>query len=331
MTTFISPLFSANCLLTGGQSLVARDLESLDRNMRFTFPHLVEVSPLTSEPLWHRSFGWANGSVGISVGQHTGIRITTAGIHALALYAPLGGMASVKQNGQTFSPQSRTTWMLFNEYPAQASTVATSGATIGLHRDRLQSTHDTMKGSQETRIAQHSQMLNMLSPAGLRAMQDFPLLLHCSSAVSSRWPSSVKIAEEMVYRFVAALLLDDSMLPRRVVRSVDERRMVDISRAYMFSALDQPITLTEVEALAGVGARALQTGFKRQVGMSPMQWLKEQRLLLAQQMLRHHPDMPVSEVALACGLNHFGRFAADFKSRFGVSPGSLNKFSLNLH
>ncbi|HBJ67141.1 MAG TPA: DNA-binding protein, partial [Alcaligenes faecalis] len=28
----------------------------------------------------------------------------------------------------------------------------------------------------------------------------------------------------------------------------------------------------------------------------------------------------VSEIALRCGFNHFGRFCADYKSRFGRSP-----------
>ncbi|MEJ6667484.1 MAG: helix-turn-helix domain-containing protein, partial [Alcaligenes aquatilis] len=52
-----------------------------------------------------------------------------------------------------------------------------------------------------------------------------------------------------------------------------------------------------------------------------MQFLKQIRLEAAQQAIRTAtPGTQVSEIALRCGFNHFGRFCADYKSRFGRSP-----------
>lgn len=331
MSTVIAPLFSAACGLTGGQGMVARDLESLDRNMRFTFPHLQEVIPLSREPLWHRSAGWMTGSVGFGVGQHTAIRIKTKGIHGLALYVPLGGMAQVRQDGQTFMPQSQRLWMLFNEQPSLAETIATSGITIGLQRDRLQSTYDTMCGTHGNPVATQSQALLLETQAGRMAERGLPFLLHCSADASRRWPSAVPLAEDMVYRFVARMLINDSTLTRTATHKLNEKRNVELSCAFMFSAFDQAISLTDVERVSGMGARALQLAFARHLGQPPMSWLKEQRLQRARQMILRHPDMPVSQVALVCGLNHFGRFAAEFKRRFGVSPSAVLKATPQLH
>lgn len=311
--------------------MVARDLESLDRNMRFTFPHLQEVIPLSKESVWHRSTGWATGSVGVGIGQHTAIRLRTAGIHGLALYAPLDGMADIRQDGRRYSPQSRQSWMLFNEYPAQADTVATSGITVGLQRDRLQSTYDTMSGAPGRPIVPHSLVLNLHTTAGRRASQDLPLLLHCSADASRRWPVGLPLAEEMVYRFVAGLLLDEHQLSRSAIRQIEEKRCVDLSCAFMVAALSQSISLTDVERVTGVGARALQLAFLRCLGLSPMRWLKEQRLLQARHMILQNRDVPISQVAVACGLNHFGRFAADFKGRFGINPSDISKVPELLH
>jgi AraC-like DNA-binding protein len=331
MSFVIAPLFSAACSLTGGQGMVARDLESLDRNMRFTFPHLQEVIPLSREPLWHRSTGWMTGSAGFGIGQHTAIRIKTAGIYGLALYVPLGGMATVRQDDQTFTPQSQRAWMLFNEQPALAETIATSGITIGLQRDRLQSTYDTMCATQGNPIATHSQALSLETLAGRQAERALPLLLHCTADASRRWPAAMPLAEDMVYRFVARMLINDSTLPRSALHKLNEKRNVELSCAFMFSAFDQAISLTDVERASGMGARALQLAFARCLGQAPMSWLKEQRLQRARQLFLRHPDMPVSHVALACGLSHFGRFAADFKARFGVNPSELSKTPAQLH
>jgi AraC-like DNA-binding protein len=331
MSVALAPLFSAACSLTGGQGMLARDLESLDRNMRFTFPYLQEVLPLSREPIWHRSTGWVTGSLGFGIGQHTAIRIKTAGIHGLALYVPLGGMAEVRQDDQLFRPQSQRAWMLFNEQPALAETVATSGITIGLQRNRLQSTYDTMCGTQGNPIATRSRALSLETPAGRQAERALPVLLHCTADASRRWSTAVPMVEDMVYRFVARMLIHESTLTRTDIHKLNEKRHVELSCAFMFSALDQALSLTDVEQVSGIGARALQLAFSRCLGQSPMNWLKEQRLQRARHLIIRHPDMPVSHVALACGLGHFGRFAGDFKARFGVSPSVLSKGPTPLH
>ena len=327
----LAALFSADCRLTGGPGTIARDLESLDRNMRFSFPHLKELTPLSVQPLWHRSTGWVTGSVGVGIGQHAPIRIQTSGMNGLALYATLSGDIDVRQDGHRYSRQSHGPWMLFNEIPVLADTGANTGVIISIKRPRLQATFDAMTGTTDRPVASRAQILNLMTPAGRRAEHDLPLILQCAADASRRWPESVELAEDLVYRFIAGLLLNPSALPPRYLREVNERHLIDLSCGYMISGIDRAISLTEVEKVVGLGTRVLQSAFRRRLGLSPMRWLREQRLLLAHHLIVRHPDMPVSQVALACGLSHFGRFAGLFQARFGLSPSALARTPRQLH
>lgn len=83
----------------------------------------------------------------------------------------------------------------------------------------------------------------------------------------------------------------------------------------------RPWTPSELAELAGVSVRRLQQGFREYVGRSPFQYLHEVRLDRAHHDLVHAQDATtVTEVAVRWGLSHTGRFAADYRHRFGQSP-----------
>lgn len=324
MIPLLPALFTPSCRLTGSQSAPMTGLDSLERNYRFTFPHLLDMAPLTLDAVRHRSTGWLTGSVGVGIGEHTPIRITTAGINGLLLYAPLSGRLQVRQDGNRYEAPSSQGWMLFNEWPAQAQTGANCGIIIALKRSRLQATFDTMMGAPSSPVCPHTQVLNLDTPAGRSAQNDLPLLLHLSSEAAREWPEGVTHAEDAVYRFVARLIAPDlrDREARGPLRTARERHTVDLACGFMQSRIDRALTLTEVEAMAGMGTRKLQGAFQRHLGTSPMGWLKEQRLLLAHHLIRRGGIESISQAATASGLNHFGRFAHDFRLRFGVTPRS---------
>lgn len=104
----------------------------------------------------------------------------------------------------------------------------------------------------------------------------------------------------------------------------DLRRTVLHLMEWMQANLHRPISLSEIEQTANYGRRALQNGFKSEVGCGPMQWLRKQRLLLA-----HHefcnpgPSTSVTAVAQACGYINLASFSRDFRERFGLSASEL--------
>ena len=82
------------------------------------------------------------------------------------------------------------------------------------------------------------------------------------------------------------------------------------------------IGLADVASAAGVSARALQLAFRRFRDTTPMARLRALRLELAREELARgtRDGTTVTSVAIARGFGSPGRFAADYRARFGESP-----------
>ncbi len=84
---------------------------------------------------------------------------------------------------------------------------------------------------------------------------------------------------------------------------------------------------TSLPALAcrlGVTDRHLRRIFTAAHGVSPIDWLTTQRLLLAKQLLTD-TTLPITEVALAAGFGSLRRFNAVFAERYRSSPTALRR------
>lgn len=83
------------------------------------------------------------------------------------------------------------------------------------------------------------------------------------------------------------------------------------------------VDLTAVADAAHVGPRALQRAFRRSMDTTPLGYLRSVRLDRAHEDLRAADPTDgstVGSVALRWGFGHPGRFAADYRARFGRSP-----------
>lgn len=332
MTAPVLPdLFKPGNRLTRGITAFSSGMAGLEGSLRHAFPHLRDIVPLGREPVRHRTAGWTIGSVGVAIGEHPPLRLETAGRNGLLLYAPVRGSLSVWQDGARFAAPAADGWILFDERPARAESGANQGIIITLQRERLQSTFDIMVGAPAGPVCPKAQRIDLQTPIGRLSVDDLPLLLGYGSKASLRWPSGIPQAEDVVYRFVSRLLMPDVDVDAMRLRGVRSRHVVDLACGYMMSRIDEAIALTEVEQVAGVGARSLQQAFGECLGTTPKAWLKEQRLLLAHHLITQGDKSSVSAAATASGLNHFGRFSADFRLRFGVSPSALAGHPQTLH
>jgi AraC-like DNA-binding protein len=93
--------------------------------------------------------------------------------------------------------------------------------------------------------------------------------------------------------------------------------------AVLDAAPERPLTAETLAREVNVSARLLQAGFREHLGVSPMQYLRNERLR------RVHEDLTqtdparrptVAEVAYRWGFTHLGRFASDYRSRYGEYP-----------
>jgi AraC-like DNA-binding protein len=85
---------------------------------------------------------------------------------------------------------------------------------------------------------------------------------------------------------------------------------------------DEPWSTVGLAAEVHLSVRALQEGFRREVGMPPMAYVRDVRLHLARDLLRLADPCrtTVTQVAARCGIGHLGRFSAAYRDAFGELP-----------
>jgi len=96
---------------------------------------------------------------------------------------------------------------------------------------------------------------------------------------------------------------------------------VRAAEEFVYANATRPLSSGEIASAAGVSVRTLQYSFERHRGMSPMEFLRHVRLRrVRDDLAAGEIAATVSEVAMRWGFSHLGRFAAEYKKRYGESP-----------
>ncbi|MEU4689505.1 helix-turn-helix transcriptional regulator [Actinoplanes sp. NPDC023714] len=93
--------------------------------------------------------------------------------------------------------------------------------------------------------------------------------------------------------------------------------------SYIDARAADPITLDAIAGAARLGVRALQSGFRRHLGTTPLAYLRRVRLENAHRDLQAAiPAMgvTVTEIAGRWGFSDSSRFAASYRAAYGRSP-----------
>jgi AraC-like DNA-binding protein len=125
-----------------------------------------------------------------------------------------------------------------------------------------------------------------------------------NSAVLACFPNSTLDAEPASYAGDAPQPL------RRALAFIDEHA-------------GDPITLNEIAIAARLSPRGLQAAFRRHLDTTPLAYLRSVRMERAHRDLEDaEPRNGVSVATLAAkwGFTHLGRFAVEYRRRFGVYP-----------
>jgi AraC-like DNA-binding protein len=125
-----------------------------------------------------------------------------------------------------------------------------------------------------------------------------------NSAVLACFPNSTRDAESASYPG------DTPQRLRHALEFIDEHA-------------GEPISLNEIALAARLSPRGLQAAFRRHLDTTPLAHLRSVR------MQRAHRDLQIAEpghgtgvaaVAARWGFTHLGRFAIEYRRRFGVHP-----------
>jgi len=123
-------------------------------------------------------------------------------------------------------------------------------------------------------------------------------------------PHNVTAAD---HSYRSALTGDEQLAAPRTVRLA-----VDIIEA----EAHLPLTVSSIAARCHASVRSLQHGFRRYIGVSPMEYLREVRLRRAHQSLlaSDQSATSVASVAYQWGFKNLGRFAAAHTARYDEPP-----------
>jgi AraC family transcriptional regulator len=96
------------------------------------------------------------------------------------------------------------------------------------------------------------------------------------------------------------------------------RRVADFVEA----SLDQPLSIDDLAAVAGLSPFHFARAFKRSVGEGPHRYVLRRRIALAQDLIRQG-RLPLAEIAVVCGFNSQSHFTQRFREVAGVTPGAF--------
>ncbi|MFC4998305.1 helix-turn-helix domain-containing protein [Dactylosporangium cerinum] len=88
--------------------------------------------------------------------------------------------------------------------------------------------------------------------------------------------------------------------------------------------LHRPLTTADLAARGNVSVRTVERRFAETLGLSPLQWLLQQRVRRAQQLLET-TDQPIARIATACGFGTPASLRAHFARVVGASPATYRR------
>ena len=155
-------------------------------------------------------------------------------------------------------------------------------------------------------------------------------LLHTASQLHHADPELIErlAIGEQLCRLMAVLICPSTASQPdadRRPKAVPQRRdsfedLID----YIKANLNQPLNLTVLANQSHYSRRALQYAFRERLGCTATQWIRSQRLDLAQQrLLSAQPGDTVSRIAQACGYRSPSLFSIEFQQRFHIKPSLL--------
>ncbi|MFO1270470.1 MAG: helix-turn-helix transcriptional regulator [Rubrivivax sp.] len=160
-----------------------------------------------------------------------------------------------------------------------------------------------------------------------QAVEDLTCNLDRHGPQWMRHPAACAAMEEFLLSAFTAMLSE----PEAASAGRGDERCLRRAKEYIHGHLDRALSLPEIARHAGVSPRTLEAAFKRQGEPTPVAYARRQRLAAVHRALRAAAQegraANVTEVALAHGFLHLGRFAAQYRAQFGCAPSQ----TLRLH
>lgn len=273
------------------------------------FVNLPSVTLLAVSSSAHRVVTQRQGRVSLCFGVEGSGRLTAG--RSTAIYRRSAGV---------LMPESPVEWRIDS---------CASDFEVSLDRQRLSATARMMLGV-DAEAPLPGWNLDDLRPVPARAgVVDGLATLIGIAIQADRYRSQPRVLEasgleDQCYRQTVFLLMPEPFQRKSTIPAVVAASTAGLDRLCEWLRANLSSTLTDMERFSGMAARTLQVSFLKRFDLTPMEWLREQRLVAARRMLEHahdiDPTKAVDEAAVACGFGTAANLRKRYRARFGESP-----------
>ena len=95
--------------------------------------------------------------------------------------------------------------------------------------------------------------------------------------------------------------------------------LAEKAAAYLLLEMSNEVNLAQVVSKMATNRNKLSLAFKTYYGATPLNWLKQQRMEKASQLLIH-TQQSIADITFAVGYKDSNHFSTAFKQYCGVSP-----------
>ncbi len=153
--------------------------------------------------------------------------------------------------------------------------------------------------------------------------EDIELLSLVWQMLEREMASNDSLQEEMLQMMLKRLLIIYTRIYKSQVNlSQVENESTDVIREYYFLVeqyFKEKFSVAEYSDLMNKSPKTLSNIFKKLGSKSPLQYIKDRRMLEAKRLLSY-TDIPVSEIGYQLGFSDIQSFSRFFKREEGVSP-----------
>ena len=154
---------------------------------------------------------------------------------------------------------------------------------------------------------------NIVSPTVAR------LVAYARTALASNGGEDRLIVESLAQLAYSEAMQGIQAIRQRAVRNSLSAKAVARLIDFIDSNIDQPLGHADLARLLDLPIATLRRQFLERTGRPLHQFIIERRLTLARDML-HTTDLPISEIAAACGFCSQQHMTTAFTNRLGVTP-----------
>jgi AraC family transcriptional regulator len=123
----------------------------------------------------------------------------------------------------------------------------------------------------------------------------------------------------------------DRQVPRNISPIYLDRSKLQKTIEYIDRHLDREITIQGLAQHAQVSISIFAHAFKKEIGISPYQFILKQRLERSKQLLiNQNTKLSISKIAQMCGFSTASAFTNRFRQKEGISPSKYRSHHLKL-